>query len=62
MRRRKKAYDTGNLRGAPLKGGKVQDGEVKRQNSETQHFPSSRERESGRHFAILTKGNQLFKL
>lgn len=34
--------DTGNPRVAPSKGGKMQDGAVKRQNSENQHIPSRR--------------------
>ena len=51
----RKHMDTGNLRGALLKGEKVHDGEAKRQNFETRPFPSSRE--SKRYFGILKKLN-----
>ena len=37
--------DTGNLKVAPPKGGEVQDGAVKRQNSENQHIASRRGKE-----------------
>lgn len=40
--------DPGNLRVAPLKGGKVQDGAGKRQNSESTHpFQKRKGRHSG---------------